>query len=112
MRRKIGRLCVSGHKFPIWIENKWGKDIFEIEIYCESTVVDILMESLAIERFYSRFSGDTKTVLYKLNTRLQVEERLKSIGRDELVDIDFKKLSDFLMQVDKKYVVERLEGKD
>ena len=108
MKCKIGKLKVSYHKFPIWIENKWGKDIFEINIYCESNVADILMDSLIDRKFSSRFSGDTKTVAYKFHSRDMAVEELNLLVKDKLAEIDFNKLDDFLLKVDKKFVVERL----
>lgn len=108
MRCKIGKLFVSNHRFPIWIVNRWGVDIFEINIYCDSNVVDILMDSLDGRNFFPRFSGDTKTVAFKINSRKAVERELHSLAEDEKLEINFKKLDDFFLKVDKEFVVKRL----
>lgn len=116
IKRKIGKLPIETvGEFPIMIENMWNDwKIFAVNIFCKSSISDIPEDILYGRGFHSRFIDNKplhnrNTAIYKINNRVGILEDLKALAKDKLAEINFKKLDDFFIQVDKHFIVKRLE---
>lgn len=106
---KVGDLLVSGHKFPIWTSNFTDRLNFEIKIYCKVELEFLLMGYLIERGFNARYLYADKTAFYLIGRRERIREELESLARDKLADVNFNKFDDFLLKVDKYFIVKRME---
>lgn len=111
MRCKVGNLLVNNKKFPIWIENI-AEDIllFIIQIICNQNDVYIIDNELMSMGYHKRWIGKNESIgVWKVRERDNILLELQTFVNDKLAEVDFDALQNLFTQVDKYFVVRRLE---
>ena len=111
MKRKIGNMLVDGRKFPIWIENiAEDRLLFAIQIVCSQNEAYIIDNEFIVNEYHKRWLGQNESLgFFKFREREYVRLELEMLVDNKLADIDFDKLDDLFTQIDKQFVVRRLE---
>lgn len=112
MKRKVGNLLVDGRKFPIWLEN-FADDrlMWVIQVVCEQVDFDVVHNEFLGRDYNHRWVGEGNNIgVYSLRERERAMSELKELAKDGLADIDFGKVDNLFLQVDKSFVLRRLKG--
>lgn len=111
MRCKVGDLIIDGSKFPIWIENiAEERLLFTIQIVCNQNDAYVIDNELMCMGYHKRWFGKSERIgVWKFRERDNIILELQTLVDDKLANIDFNKLENLFTQVDKYFVVRRLE---
>ncbi len=112
MKSKVGNLLVDNRKFPIWLEN-FADDrlMWVIQVVCEQVDFYMVNNEFWNRGYASRWVGEGNNLgVYSLRERERAMSELKLLVKDGLADIDFKKVDNLFLQVDKSFVLRRLKG--
>ena len=108
IRRNIGKLLTGNPPPSIWVDSQFrdGYDTYTIQIYGEE---DIHNAYWSILGFTNKFNRGLDPIMYCLCDEYACKGILQDLHNDGKADIDFKKLDKFFIDVDKMFVVRRLE---